>query len=172
MRIILRLLTTALGVAAAAWLFDGIAFKGPNQDAIYAPDAYRSSDHDPVIVGLNVCDEIAPTIDALSVTPSVLWPPNHKYVNVEASISVSDNFDTNPTVTLLSVTSSEPDNGKGDGNTINDIVIVDDFNFKLRAERSGNGHGRTYTITYQVADACGNTTVDSVTVFVPLSKNQ
>ncbi|MGA8847520.1 MAG: phage holin family protein [Nocardioides sp.] len=31
MRIILRLLTTALGVAAAAWLFDGIAFKGPNQ---------------------------------------------------------------------------------------------------------------------------------------------
>jgi len=31
MRIILRLLTTALGVAAAAWLFDGIAFRGPNQ---------------------------------------------------------------------------------------------------------------------------------------------
>ena len=31
MRIILRLLTTALGVAAAAWLLDGIAFRGPNQ---------------------------------------------------------------------------------------------------------------------------------------------
>jgi putative membrane protein len=31
MRIILRLLTTALGVAAAAWLFDGIAFRGPNE---------------------------------------------------------------------------------------------------------------------------------------------
>lgn len=30
------------------------SFKGPNQDAIYAPDAYRSSDHDPVIVGLNL----------------------------------------------------------------------------------------------------------------------
>ncbi len=29
-------------------------FKGPNQDAIYAPDAYRSSDHDPVIVGLEL----------------------------------------------------------------------------------------------------------------------
>jgi putative membrane protein len=27
-RIVLRLLTTALGVAAAAWLFDGIAFPG------------------------------------------------------------------------------------------------------------------------------------------------
>lgn len=31
MRIVLRLLTTALGVAAAAWLFDGIAFRGPNE---------------------------------------------------------------------------------------------------------------------------------------------
>jgi predicted extracellular nuclease len=28
------------------------SFKQPAQDAIYAPDAYRSSDHDPVIVGL------------------------------------------------------------------------------------------------------------------------
>jgi predicted extracellular nuclease len=30
------------------------SFKGPNQVAIYAPDAYRSSDHDPVIVGLDL----------------------------------------------------------------------------------------------------------------------
>ncbi|MCC6986379.1 MAG: ExeM/NucH family extracellular endonuclease [Anaerolineales bacterium] len=30
------------------------SFKGPNQDAIYAADPYRSSDHDPVIVGLNL----------------------------------------------------------------------------------------------------------------------
>jgi len=29
-----------------------MTFKLPAQDAIYAPDAYRSSDHDPVIVGL------------------------------------------------------------------------------------------------------------------------
>jgi len=29
-------------------------FKLPAQDAIYAPDAYRSSDHDPVIVGLTL----------------------------------------------------------------------------------------------------------------------
>ncbi|PWB68609.1 MAG: endonuclease/exonuclease/phosphatase [Anaerolineales bacterium] len=30
------------------------SFKQPAQDAIYAPDAYRSSDHDPVIVGLSL----------------------------------------------------------------------------------------------------------------------
>ena len=33
------------------------SFKGPNQDAIYAPDAYRSSDHDPIIVGLGLTTE-------------------------------------------------------------------------------------------------------------------
>jgi len=41
------------------------SFKGPNQDAIYAPDAYRSSDHDPVIVGLALvatCNGLPATI--------------------------------------------------------------------------------------------------------------
>ena len=62
------------------------SFKRPNQDAIYAPDAYRSSDHDPVIVGLDVCDEIPPTFETLSLSPSVLWPANHKYVDVTATV--------------------------------------------------------------------------------------
>jgi hypothetical protein len=146
------------------------SFKGPNQDAIYAPDAYRSSDHDPVIVGLDVCDEIAPTFDSVSVSPNVLWPANHSYMDVTATVLVSDNFDLNPTITLVSVESNEPDNGEDDGKTVNDIVIVDDFHFKLRAERSGVGTGRVYTITYQVTDACGNSAITSVTVTVPLSQ--
>jgi predicted extracellular nuclease len=36
------------------------SFKQDAQDAIYAPDAYRSSDHDPVIIGLNICDVPTP----------------------------------------------------------------------------------------------------------------
>lgn len=148
------------------------SFKKDPQDAIYAPDAFRASDHDPVITGLDVCDEIAPTFDELSVSPDELWPANHKYVEVAATVVVSDNFDLNPTITLVEVTSNEPDNGEDDGNTVDDIVIVDDFNFLLRAERSGEGTGRTYTITYMVTDACGNSTTQSVTVFVPLSKGK
>ena len=38
---------------------------------------------------------------------------------------------------------------------------------KLRAERSGTGNGRIYTITYMVTDACGNSTTMQVTVSVP-----
>ena len=41
-------------------------FKLPAQDALYAPDAYRSSDHDPVIVTLNL--NVAPVAADQSVT--------------------------------------------------------------------------------------------------------
>ena len=149
-----------------------MTFKLPAQDALYAPDPFRYSDHDPVIIGLNVCDEIAPVFESVSVSPANLWPANHKYVNVTATVVVSDNFDPNPTVTLVSITSNEPDNGLGDGDTANDIVILDNFHFKLRAERSGIGTGRIYTITYMVTDACGNSTTVSVTVTVPLSQGK
>ena len=146
------------------------SFKRPAQVAIYAPDAYRSSDHDPVIVGLDLCEATPPQFDTLTVTPDTLWPANHRYVDVSATAVVSDNFDATPTVTLVSVTSNEPDNGEDDGNTVDDIVIVDDYEFKLRAERSGVGTGRTYTITYEATDSCGNSATASATVFVPLSQ--
>ncbi len=114
-----------------------------------APDAFRSSDHDPVIIGLEVCDAIPPSLE-VSVSPDRLWPPNHKYVDITATVFASDNFDLSPTVTLVSVTSNEPDDldGAEDGNTLDDIVILDDYHFQLRAERSDFGTGRVYTITY------------------------
>ena len=93
-------------------------------------------------------------------------------MEVVATVVVSDNLDPNPIITLVSITSNEPDNGVGDGNTVDDIVIVDDFYFKLRAERSGIGTGRIYTITYMVTDTCGNSTTQSVIVTVPHSKGK
>ena len=78
-------------------------------------------------------------------------------------------------VTLLSITSSELDDepGDGDGSTVDDIVILDDFTFLLRAERSAtNKTGRIYLITYQVEDACGNTTTSYATVTVPFSQKK
>lgn len=148
------------------------SFKQPAQEAIYFPDAYRSSDHDPVIVGLELCEATPPQFDTLAVTPDMLWPANHKYVDVAATVVASDNSGEIPTVTLVSVTSNEPDNGEDDGNTVDDIVIVEEYAFKLRAERSGVGTGRTYTITYQATDSCGNSATASAIVVVPLSRSK
>jgi hypothetical protein len=133
---------------------------------IYAADPFRTSDHDPVVVGL----DLVPPVLQVAVTPDVLWPPNHKYVEVTATVTATDDGGTAPTVTLISVTSNEPDNGRGDGNTRNDIRIIDDTTFELRAERSALGWGRVYTITYQAEDAAGNINVEAATVSVPLNK--
>ena len=149
-----------------------MSYKQDAQDFIYAADAYRSSDHDPVLIGLDICDEIAPTLE-IELSTDTLWPANHKYVEVTATVVATDNFDTDPVVTLLSVTSSEEDDDGGDGHTTDDIVIVNDYTFQLRAERSGNSKdGRVYTITYQVEDDCGNLTVESATVVVPKSQKK
>jgi hypothetical protein len=119
---------------------------------------------------LTIRDTTPPTL-TLVPSPDRLWPPNHKMVDVTITPTVSDLCDSNPAVTLISAVSSEPDNGIGDGNTDNDIQGADigtaDFGIALRAERSGPGAGRVYTLTYRATDASGNTTEASTTVVVP-----
>jgi hypothetical protein len=108
------------------------------------------------------------------VSPTQLWPPNHKMVTIRAQVTTDDACDGVPTVRLLSITSSEPDNGLGDGDTENDIqgaaFGTDDREFQLRAERSGKGTGRVYTIVYEAADSSGNRTTRTVLVTVPKSR--
>jgi hypothetical protein len=76
-------------------------------------------------------------------------------------------------VTLLAAESSEPDDAPdlGDGKTTDDIqdaaLGTADPEVLLRAERSGNGPGRRYTLTYAARDASGNGTSAIVTVEVP-----
>jgi hypothetical protein len=139
--------------------------------ADYTGDGPRgTSDHDPVVA--RFCRDVTPPTITLTATPNMLWSPNHQYVPVKVSAAVADDADPNVTLRLVSVTSNEPDNGLGDGDTSHDIVTLDTYNFNLRAERAGNGDGRAYIITYEAADACGNITTASVTVSVPKSSNQ
>jgi uncharacterized protein DUF11 len=119
---------------------------------------------------VTVVDTIPPTIVG-SAAPNVLWPPDHQMVAIDASVAVSDVCDPNPTFVLTSITSSEPDNGTGDGDKPNDIQGAEygtaDTAFLLRAERSGLGPGRIYTITYTASDRAGNTTPLQLQVVVP-----
>lgn len=119
-----------------------------------------------VDVAVAVEDTTPPTIVA-TVMPSSLWPPNHKYVEVKVNVVADDLGDPAPKIAFVSMSSNEADNAKGDGNTANDIVKIDDFTFNIRAERSGSGSGRTYTLAYSATDASGNTATTSVTITVP-----
>jgi hypothetical protein len=146
-----------------------MTFKQPAQDALFEPNEFRSSDHDAVLVGIDSCEKVAPTIN-VSLSPGSLWPPNHEYVSVQATIAATDDFDPSPAVTLVSATSNEPDDAPGgaDGSTTKDVLVVDDDTLRLRAERDETGSGRVYTITYRATDDCGNSATDSATVTVPL----
>jgi hypothetical protein len=93
--------------------------------------------------------------------------------DVEIEIKVRDRCggDDAFEVVLIAAESNEPDNGKGDGDTTGDIqgasIGEDDRNVRLRSERSGNGKGRIYTLTYRVTDGSGNATEVEAKVYVP-----
>jgi hypothetical protein len=70
----------------------------------------------------------------------------------------------------LSIASNEPINGTGDGDTSPDWEIIDQHHVRLRAERSGNGNGRTYTITVAATDIVNQSTSRAVLVNVPKSQ--
>lgn len=131
--------------------------------------AYEAS----AVATLSVVDREPPEIVDLSVAPSVLWPPNHRMVPVRVRVDVRDDCDPAPRLRLVSASSSEPDDarGLGDGRTVDDIqeaVLGDaDMVVLLRAERDGNGTGRSYTLTYEAEDSSGNVTTRSVDVVVP-----
>jgi hypothetical protein len=114
-----------------------------------------------------IVQDTTPPEFTLSVTPTTLWPVNHKMVLITPSWTLSDICDESPEVSLVSITMNEGDDTIGDGHTSDDIQIGDDGSIYLRAECSGTGSGRIYTITYQAVDDFGNAAVASATVTVP-----
>lgn len=119
--------------------------------------------------------DTAPPALSVTLSPNLLWPPNHELIPITATVSATDTCDANPAVVLVSITSNEPDNGLGDGDQPNDIQAIaggpipfgtDVRSFLLRAERAGMGTGRVYTVTYMAKDASGNATSASAHVFV------
>ncbi len=132
--------------------------------------------------GVNTPVESVVTVEMVDTTPpvlapvadkTVLFPPNHKMHSVAIHTYSGDNSG----VVLLSaaVSSNEPANGQGVGDTTADWTepVIDEVNgiitLQLRAERSGGGGGRVYTISITAADESGNSRTVDVYVTVPHS---
>ena len=98
-----------------------------------------------------------------------LWPPNHKYNDVEIC-GVTDPDGDAVTIEVTGVTQDEPVNTRGDGNTCPDAKIVDGH-ASVRAERTGTpavpGNGRVYAVHFTATDAGGASCTGTVTVCVP-----
>jgi|GEM_PF-1915901 len=119
---------------------------------------------------ITATDSTGPVIADVNPDPPVLWPPNHKMRTVEINYTSVDNCSS--VINSLSVTSNEPANDNGDGNTEPDWIIIDEHEVQLRAERNGPGSGRTYTITITSIDDCGNISSATTEVIVPHDKDK
>ncbi len=123
-------------------------------------------------LALTLRDATAPRFVSLASSLTELWPPNHRMVAIRLTATVTDNVDPAPSVRIVRVTSNEPVNGTGDGDTAPDWRITGPLTLELRAERAGGGNGRVYTITVAATDAAGNTAERTVTVAVPKSRGR
>jgi hypothetical protein len=153
---------------------DAPAFFGLGPTVVQFRARDDSNNQRTCVATVTVQDTLAPTI-ALTLDPTELWAPNHTLAAVNASVTVSDVCNPNPPFVLTSIVSSQPDNGLGDGNTVNDIqgaaYGTADLSFLLRAERSPIGSPRVYSVVYTVSDGSGNSTSAVKTVVVPKSQS-
>ncbi|MFC2024831.1 hypothetical protein ACFLTG_00230 [Chloroflexota bacterium] len=95
-----------------------------------------------------------------------IWPPNHKMVDVGIE-GVTDPDGDPVTLTIVSITSDEPTNGSGDGDKTPDADGIGTDIPIVRVERSGNGDGRVYVVSFIAEDGNGGVSEGSVTIGVP-----
>ena len=122
------------------------------------------------------CEQTIVTVD--TVPPEVIpgpegavcmWPPNHKYVFIDAvtaAVQIVDACDPAPVTAGAACASDQCDDApcpehpgeNGDGKTTNDCVYdAGSDQLAMRSERAGTDpEGRTYSLSLTAADACGN----------------
>ena len=98
-------------------------------------------------------------------------------VTVTIQASAKDNSG-GPVTLSAEVSSNEPQDGLGDGDLSPDWtkLVIDQvhgiISLELRAERSGAGNGRIYTIMITGRDSSGNATQAKVEIIVPHDKGK
>ena len=113
-----------------------------------------------------VLDTTPPIIYSANAEPRRLWPPNHKMVPVAVQAEATDSCGT-AMWRIVGVTSNESGDNQGSGHASPDWLITDAHTVILRAERSGKGQSRIYSIMIQATDASGNLSAVRTTVLVP-----
>ena len=126
-------------------------------------------------VTVQIIDNIAPKLKP-KANIYILWPPNHRMVNIAIAANATDNSGC-PVTLNATVTSNEPEYGLGSGDIGPDWTqpVIDQTTgmiyLQLRAERSGRGKGRIYTITITATDCSGNISTAKVKIRVPHDKD-
>lgn len=127
----------------------------------------------PVLFDLTLLYNRAPECFAAVASVDRLWPPNHKFVDINV-LGVTDADGDPITITVDSIFQDEATDTYGDGRFAPDGTGVGTETASVRAERTGNvnvpGNGRVYHIAFTAEDGIGGACSSAVTVGVPHDK--
>ena len=142
-----------------------------------ATDAHNNTAHGSFSVLVH--DTTAPHIVRIDASPNVSGRRTTRWSNVTMSVIATDAVDPAPMSHIISVSSNQPINGNGDGNTSPDWVdhgtadaptprrsASSPSSASLRSSFQERSCDRIYTITIATTDASGNTSNGTVTVVV------
>jgi hypothetical protein len=107
-----------------------------------------------------------PDCSGAYATPSLFWPPNHRFASVGVR-GVTDPDGDPVVITVTGVGQDEPVDDAGDGSTCPDALGVGTSTAQIRVERAGPGDGRVYSIDFRADDGRGGVCDGVVTVCVP-----
>jgi hypothetical protein len=116
----------------------------------------------------------APICTAATPSQSVLWPPNHRMVDITIQ-NVIDRDGDPLTIRITSIRQDEPTRGQGMGDPSPDGAGIGTSTAQVRAERTENGDegittrrdGRVYHISFTANDGRGAECTGEVLVSVP-----
>ena len=132
--------------------------------SLYAPDEFRMSDHDVVLVDLDLEGSGTPACTSATPSRTVLWPPTGGFSSIRVS-TVNGSSSRNFTILITSIFQDEPV-----GQTSPDGLGVGTSVAHIRAERDLGGNGRVYHIGFTAEDSGGNLCSGTVKVGVPITR--
>jgi hypothetical protein len=112
-------------------------------------------------------DKTPPSV-ACTADPAGLWPPDKKMVPVAVSLTFTDALSGTWSYALTQAASNEA----GTSDIVGFAIGSTSLSGSLRADRSGSGSGRFYTLGYQGRDRAGNTAACTTQVVVPHSTSR
>jgi hypothetical protein len=118
------------------------------------------SDETSAVGVLEAIPQSTPSIN-VSLSPTSLVT-SHSMAQITAVITVTDQVDDSPTITLQSITASDETD---DSKDISAVLSQDTRSFSVMAETSG-ASPRVYTVTYSATNYCGNTSTAKATITV------
>lgn len=102
-----------------------------------------------------------PNCDNAVASPDSLWPPNHKFKNIDIQ-GVTDIDQDVVTIVINSIMQDEEVNDISSGSTSPDGKGIGTSIAQIRSERNGTGDGRVYEIGFTATDTAGNECTGSV----------